>query len=269
MSEETAIVLSEIQTLSTNLSKSKVIPSTLQGKPADVLAIVLTGRELGIGPMTAMRGIDVIQGKVSMSSQLIGALILSSPACEYLTPVEATDKVATYETKRKGSPDKVRMSFTIEEAKTAGLAGKDNWKKNPTAMLLARAQSRIGRAVYPDKCLGVYDRDSGELDDLAGVKDVSQGSQAEHVAKVAAALKPTVEVTDAEFTVAPALPAESVTTPVVAEPIRQTLADRIAAAATLAELAALGGEIKALTKDEKIAIQPAYRARQTALTGGK
>lgn len=259
MSEETAIVLSEVRALSTDLSKSKVIPTSLQGKPADVLAIVLTGRELGIGPMQSMRGFDVIQGKVSMSSAMIGALILSSPDCEYLTPIEASPTIATYETKRRGAPAPVRMSFTIEEAKQAGLTGKDNYKKNPTAMLLARAQARIGRAVYPDKLLGVYDRDSGELDDL---KTVGTGQSA-HVAEVKTALKAAVapEITDAEFTEVPVTPAEP--EPAALPP--PTLAQRIEACATLAELAALNPEIKALSKEEKLAIQPTHAARKLAL----
>jgi hypothetical protein len=40
-------------------------------------------------------------------------------------------------------------SFTIEEAKTAGLTGKDNWKKYPSDMLFARAISRGAKRFAP------------------------------------------------------------------------------------------------------------------------
>jgi hypothetical protein len=47
------------------------------------------------------------------------------------------DQRAIYETKRVGSTP-VKISFTIEQAKQAGLTGKDNWRNYPAAMLRAR-----------------------------------------------------------------------------------------------------------------------------------
>ena len=47
----------------------------------------------------------------------------------------------------------------MADAVTAGLAGGDNWRKHPKAMLRARALSAIARLVYPDLLLGVYDPD--------------------------------------------------------------------------------------------------------------
>lgn len=240
-----ALVLSgqelvEIRALAKDLSGSRLLPTPLQGKPSDVLAIVLAGKELGLGPMQSVRGLEVIQGKIAMTSGLIGALILSSPHCEYLIPVESTDAVATYETKRKGAPQPVRMSFTMENAKTAGLSGKDNYKKNPAAMLLARCISKIGRAVYPDKCLGVYDRDSGELDEPTEREVTGQRA---HVDAVKEALRAKPEIVDAEI-------------------VPTTLADRIRTAATLADLTALGAEIKALPAEQRQEIKPVYEARR-------
>lgn len=235
-----AIILSEVRTISKDLSGSRLLPTPLQGKPSDVLAIVLAGRELGLGPMTAVRGIDIIQGKLSLSSALIGALIQSSPACEYLTPIESSPTRATYETKRKGSPKAVTMSFTIEEARAAGLASKDNYRKNPTAMLLARAQARIGRACYPDVMLGIYDKDSGELEDLE--KEVNPAPLAQHVEDTKSKLREAVSGGTkpaggdvVEGTLVESKPAEP--------PKQPDIVDRVMAAKTKEELIALKPEL--------------------------
>lgn len=51
------------------------------------------------------------------------------------------------------------MSYTIAQAKQAGLLGSQAWQKYPDAMLRARCLSAICRAVYPDLILGMYDPD--------------------------------------------------------------------------------------------------------------
>ena len=42
------------------------------------------------------------------------------------------------------------------DAKTLGLAGKDNWKKQPATMLKWRAVSACARVVFPDVIQGMY-----------------------------------------------------------------------------------------------------------------
>jgi hypothetical protein len=50
------------------------IPKALQGSPPDALAIMLAGRELGIGPMQSFRQLDVINGQVAIRTELKLAL---------------------------------------------------------------------------------------------------------------------------------------------------------------------------------------------------
>lgn len=50
----------------------------------------------------------------------------------------------------------LKESYTMEDAKLAGLAYKDNWKKFPKAMLRARVLSSGIRAVYPHATSGMY-----------------------------------------------------------------------------------------------------------------
>lgn len=164
MSSEIAIItpknLEESERLSVTLAKSMLLPHDLKGKPSDVLAIILTGAELGLAPMQAVRGIQVIKGKPSLSADLMAALCKRrKDVCEYLTPVELTAEKAVYETKRVGDPKPTTMAFTIQDAQRAGLAGSDTYRKFPQAMLKARCLSAICRAVYPDVCMGLYDPD--------------------------------------------------------------------------------------------------------------
>lgn len=133
--------------------------------PEAVLAIILAGRAHGLGAFQALQGFHNIKGKPSASAQLIVGLVKRHPVCKYFQLIEASDKVATYETHRVGEPAATRMSYTIEQAKTAGLTGKDNWKNDAPSMLVARCGTRLARAVYPDIVSGLYSPD--ELEEAA------------------------------------------------------------------------------------------------------
>lgn len=154
--------LAEAKELANTLSLANTMPNVLKKSPADVLAIVMAGAELGLAPMQSIRGIVLIQGRPTLSADAMGALVKASPKCDYLQCTESTAKVATFKTQRKGDPEPTMLSYTIEEAQQAGLAGGDNWRKYPKAMLRARAQSAICRLVYSDLMLGVYDPDELE-----------------------------------------------------------------------------------------------------------
>lgn len=132
--------------------------------PEQVFAIIAAGRELGMPAMQSLRSLHFYEGRISLSSDLIVALIKRSASCKYLKLVEYTDKACEMETLRDGDPGPTRMRWTIEDAMKAGLTGKDNWKKYPRDMLRARCGASICRAVYPELAMGLYDSDSGELD---------------------------------------------------------------------------------------------------------
>ena len=132
------------------------------GTPQAVLSTVLLGRELGMPAMAALRSVHVIEGKHSLSADLMVALVLKSGMAEYFQLVESTDKACTFETKRKGAPQPQRLTYTIEDAKQAGLLGPtrsgkpSNWDKMPKQMLRARAKSELARLEYPDLLAGLY-----------------------------------------------------------------------------------------------------------------
>lgn len=185
--EMTALVpasMTEARELSETLAKARAILPALKQSPADVLLVMQTGRELGILPMTALRTLHVIDGKVAISADQLVAIVRSKPACKYFRLIESSDRVATYETHREGDPAPVRMSFTAEQARRAGkLPGKpgSNWHAYTEDMLRARAKARLVREVYPDIVGGCYDPDEVGLPegiDPARVVDVTSATVA-------------------------------------------------------------------------------------------
>lgn len=136
------------------------------GTPQGVLSTIMVGRELGIPAMASLRGIHNIEGRHALSAALMVAIVIKSGFAEYFEPIEFDDTHAVFETKRKGARNPVRMSHTIEMARTAGLLKPDsNWVKVPTDMCVARCQARLCRLVYPDLLGGLYTPD--ELREIA------------------------------------------------------------------------------------------------------
>ncbi len=150
--------MQEAEQLSSRLAQSALLPDGLRGKPGDVLVTLITGHELGLSPMQAIRGLHVVKGRAVMSADLAVALTRRHPSCRYFRVVSSDDRAAVYETHRDGDPEPTRMAFTMEQARQAGLGG-DNWKKYPAAMLRARCSLALARAVYSDVMLGVYEAD--------------------------------------------------------------------------------------------------------------
>lgn len=124
--------------------------------PEGVFTLILAGRSYGLDVVQSIQGVHLIDGKPSLSAGLMHALCLRHPDCEYFQLVESSAEVAVFETRRRGAPAPVRMSWTIDEARSAGLVGKDNWKKYPKAMLRARCIAELSRAVYPDAVHNTY-----------------------------------------------------------------------------------------------------------------
>jgi len=158
--------------LADGLWASRLAPTSLKNSQA-IAAVILKGDELGIPPMTAIQELHVIEGKVGMSAELMRALILRKIPGAAIEVVESTDTACTLRGKRPGQKP-MDVSFTINDAAMQKLAGKDNWKKEPSDMLFARATSRLKRRYFPDACIGVYTTeevmstlpDAGEAPDI-------------------------------------------------------------------------------------------------------
>lgn len=164
----------QMQEMAKALAPATILPAVLKQSPANLVVIMMTGAELGMSPMQAVRSIHLIDGKPVLSADAIAAMCMRHrDVCEELTLVESTDTKATYRAKRAGASQPVTLSYTIEQAGKAGLAGRGTWAKHPAAMLRARCIAAICRAVFPDLAAGLYDADSAELGDAPTERDAT------------------------------------------------------------------------------------------------
>jgi hypothetical protein len=125
---------------------------------AQAMMLMLAGRDIGFSYTQSLRAFHVIKGKPSLSADAMVAVCLSrKDLCVYFRCVESTKVSATWETERVGN-DPVRLTFTIEEAKDAGIIT-DMYRKFPARMLSARCKAYLARDVYPELLMGLYDPD--------------------------------------------------------------------------------------------------------------
>lgn len=135
------------------IAHTEFVPKTLRGNPAAISAAILYGDEVGLGPMQALAKIAVIDGKPTLAAEAQRALILA--AGHDLWVEEATNTRVTVAGRRKDSDQSNRITWTMDDAKRANLAGKPNWRTYPRAMLLARATAELARAVFADAIGGL------------------------------------------------------------------------------------------------------------------
>lgn len=148
-----APMLPAVGDLAGKIAGTNFVPKSLRGKPAEVAACILTGREIGIGPMEALQKVYVVDGKPTMSAELMRALVLR--AGHEITYPALTDDKVTVAGRRRGSDKWTEVTWTLKDAQRVGLAGKDTWKKHPRQMLSARATSELCRLLFPDALGGV------------------------------------------------------------------------------------------------------------------
>lgn len=140
--------------LAQRICNTEFVPKGLRGSAEKVLAALLLGQEKGIGAMTALQHIDVIEGKAVSNSELKQALAQSSGARIRVMESSATRCVIHAWPAGEGGEPTV-VTWTIEDAKQAGLTGKDNWRKYPKRMLFRRASADATAMVAAAAIVGI------------------------------------------------------------------------------------------------------------------
>lgn len=139
------------------LVASRLVPDHLR-TPQQAFYAMQKGRELGIPPTHALSNIIVIQGKPTANANLMAALIYRDHGDDALRIVETTAEQCVVEYKRRAWSRPQRHTFTIEDARRAGLADGKNptWKLYPQAMLRARCISAVATMAFQDTVAGMY-----------------------------------------------------------------------------------------------------------------
>jgi 5'-3' exonuclease len=142
------------------------------GSPEAVLSTIMAGRELGMQAIASLRGFHIVEGRHMLAADLIRGLVLRSGLANYFRCTERTATKATFSTQRKGDPEPISLTYTIEEGRIAfGIVPelpekdraakeaswlKSGWGRNPADMLVARAGAKLARLVYPEVTFGLY-----------------------------------------------------------------------------------------------------------------
>ena len=71
----------EAMNLAQMLAKSSMVPAHFRGKAEDIFVAVSWGLEVGLGPLQALNGIAVINGRPAIWGDAALALVRSHPAC--------------------------------------------------------------------------------------------------------------------------------------------------------------------------------------------
>lgn len=151
-----------------SLAKTSFVPATLRGKPADITAAILAGQELGMQPMATLRSIDVIQGTPALRAHAMRALVQSRG--HEVELVESAPDRCVMRGRRKGAQNWQQVTWTIDRAAKLGLTGKNEWKKQPQTMLIARATGEICRLIASD-ALHAMPYNAEELTDTRDERD--------------------------------------------------------------------------------------------------
>jgi hypothetical protein len=120
----------------------------LRGKPEEVTAVILAGNELGLKPMAALKAFDIIQGTPALRAHAMRGLVQSKG--HKIQLVESDDKHCVMRGRRADDEDWQEVTWTIPRAALMGLVNKNEWKKQPQTMLVARATGELCRLIASD-----------------------------------------------------------------------------------------------------------------------
>lgn len=148
----------DVHRLGETLARSGYFKDTRDA--AQAVVKILYGAEIGLGPVQAMMGVHIIEGKPAPGAALVAALIKRSGKYTYrVRRWDATGCELEFFERVEGKWESLGpASFDEADAKRASLLGRGPWKSFPKAMYFARAVTVGGRTYTPDIFGGaVYD----------------------------------------------------------------------------------------------------------------
>lgn len=215
----------EAMELAKTLASSQLIPKAFQQRPGDVFVAMMWSHSLGIPIVQGLQGIAVINGKPSLYGDALLAICMGSGQMadiEETVTGSADNLTATCKVTRRGKPTPVVSTFSIADARAAGLLGKPGpWKQYTSRMLKMRARAFALRDAFPDVLSGIASAE--EMQDVEGTAtEKATENVAEQVAKMPRRrsklpVQAPKEGTEAEV-VKPAAPAQELPLPPEPEP---------------------------------------------------
>lgn len=127
-----------------------VLPAAIKS-PMQAMAIIETGRSMGLGPWEALRSLQIVKGNPCFKAATLGGLIKKRYGDDCYAVIEASDTACRIKVRQKdpetGGYLFPMVEFTAADAKRAGLGNLH--AKYPASMLFARAITRVEKRYLP------------------------------------------------------------------------------------------------------------------------
>ena len=169
------VPLSDIQQMAEVAATSKMFGFKNQ---QEAMAIMLLCQAENLHPAVAMRDYHVIQGRPALKADAM--LARFQEAGGSVNWKEYTDEQVTGVFSHP-SGGTLEVTWTLAQAKSIGIANKDNWRNYPRAMLRARVLSEGIRSVYPGCVVGVYTPE--EVQDFTPPKNMGVAERVDTVSQ--------------------------------------------------------------------------------------
>ena len=140
------------------IASSSLVPKDFMNRPGDIMVAWSYGAPLGLGMLSCLQHIAVINGRPSIWGDGALAVVQGHPAYEWHEETivgEDDQMVATARFKRRGAPV-VERTYSARDAMLAGNWGKkDTYRKHPKRMLQMRARAFALRDGFSDALCGM------------------------------------------------------------------------------------------------------------------
>jgi hypothetical protein len=148
------------------IAPTEFVPRPIRNSVPAVAAAIFTGRELGIGPMAAMKHIQIIQGVPTLSAEYKRARVLA--AGHEFRIVEWDGQHCKIEARRRGESKPTVIEYKFEYAQRANLVRNNGpYQTMPRRMMLARATTDTTDAMFPDVTNGLPTTELVEAGDFS------------------------------------------------------------------------------------------------------
>lgn len=178
--QPTPVSFTDIERMGDRIAKSGLFGMKTQDQ---AVALLLLSHAEGKHPAIAARDYDIIQGRPAKKAEAMQRDFLLSGGKIKWHELTDTKADATF-----SHPDggEIRLDWTMDRAKKAGIGGKDNWNKFPRAMLRARCLSEGIRTVYPVATAGLISSEEAGDESDRPMTDVTPAGAQSKLDKLAA-----------------------------------------------------------------------------------
>lgn len=192
MNEATSVLVPTTMTgameLARMMATARLVPSALQGQPADCLLVIEQAMRWQMSPFAAAQECSVIQGKLMYSGKLVAAVVNArgnlAKRLSFDYSGSGEDRTILVSGTLHGETEPRTVDVTLKSAKTANRV----WQTQPDQQLMYHGVRVWARRHTPELMLGVYSPE--EFDDTPSIsrraavtapKQIEQKSLAEEL----------------------------------------------------------------------------------------